>query len=302
MIVDLVSTTTADGVKLHAALHRAAALPTRHSGSISDLRAPGGLDVLLCLPGVGGNFYGTTMAEELTPLLTATGLDVLWVNTRGHDGIAVVHTRTGGIRQGAAFEIVDDCRHDITAWLDYLVGRGYRNPGLLGHSLGAIKSLYSQAFAPHASVRSILAISPPRLSCRAFQAGPDSSRFLQDLSTAQEHVQAGRPKQLIRARYPVPLIISAATYLDKYGPDERYNILEFVERIRCPHAFIYGGHELETGGIAFAGVPEALRDLAQRRFAAPVITVADADHMYTGRREPLARALLGWLADPKPAS
>jgi hypothetical protein len=260
------------------------------------------LDVLLCLPGVGGNFYGTTMAAELTPLLTAAGLDVLWINTRGHDSIAVVHTQRGGLRQGAAFETVDDCRHDVNAWLDFLLARGYRAPGLFGHSLGAIKALYSQAFAPHPAARSIVAVSPPRLSCQAFRAGENRARYEEDLATARQHVEAGRPQQLLQTRFPVPLIISAGSYLDKYGPEERYNILRFVERVACPHAFVYGERELATGGIAFAGVPQAIEALPRRTFPAPVFTVPGADHMYTGRWNALAGTVLRWLGDRQEAS
>lgn len=311
MIVDLVQTMTRDGVKLHGALHRAASTAAGKeqnssgnsaAGRPSTIDAPGGLDVLLCLPGVGGNFYGTTMAAELTPLLTAAGLDVLWINTRGHDSIAVVHTRRGGMRQGAAFETVDDCRHDVTAWLDFLLDRGYRAPGLFGHSLGAIKALYSQAFAPHPEARLIVAVSPPRLSCRAFRAGEDHSRYEEDLATAQQHVASGRPQQLIETRFPVPLIISAGSYVDKYGPEERYNILRFVPQVGCPHAFIYGGQELAAGNIAFTGVPEAIEALPRRRFPAPVFTVPDADHMYTGKWDALARVILHWLGDPRGGS
>jgi pimeloyl-ACP methyl ester carboxylesterase len=294
MLVDLVSTKTSDGLKLHGALHAA----RDGAKPIAD-----GPDVLVCLPGVGGNFYGTTMAEHLTPWLTAAGIDVLWINTRGHDSIAVIHRESGGgVRQGAAFEIVDDCRHDIAGWLDFVAERGYRSPTLLGHSLGAIKSLYSQAYAPRSEVHSVVAVSPPRLSCRAFRAGPDSGPFFEDLSTAQQHVEAGRARQLMQTRFPVPLIISAGTFVDKYGPEERYNILKFTSRLECPHVFIYGGRELEQGGIAFAGVPDELRGLPERRFQAPVLTVPDANHMYTGLHESLAREVLTWLGERRTES
>ena len=67
-----------------------------------------------------------------------------------------VHRRhgEGGRRQGAA-EIMDDCRHDLAAWLDWLRQRVGPHVGLLGHSLGAVKCLYASAhdagLAPPAS-------------------------------------------------------------------------------------------------------------------------------------------------------
>ncbi|MCO6458992.1 MAG: alpha/beta hydrolase [Pirellulaceae bacterium] len=292
MLVDLVQTVTADGVRLHGALHSATA--PRATG----LR----VDVLLGLSGVGSNFYGSSLAEDLTPKFLAAGLDVLWVNTRGHDHVAVVQTAAGPRRQGAAYETVDECRHDVAGWLDLLVDRGYLAPGIVGHSLGAIKALYSQAHAPHGALAALVALSPPRLSCRAFRAGEQGERFFEDLETARRHVEQGQPLQLFPARVPFPLIMGAAAYLDKYGPEERYNILKFAGRVACPHVFFYGGGELRDGGVAFAGLPEALESLTDRRYAARTVVIPDADHMYTSRRDALAERILAWLGERPEAS
>ena len=70
----------------------------------------------------------------------------------------------GGLRQGAAYEAVDDCRHDLTAWVDYLKRRAGSRIGLVGHSLGAVKCLYALAREPGLSVACVVALSPPRLS------------------------------------------------------------------------------------------------------------------------------------------
>jgi hypothetical protein len=308
MIVDLVKTVTADGVHLHGALHAhtasrpGGAPPATRGDAAAGTLGEAAVDVLLCVPGVGGNFYGSGLADELTPYLTESGLDVLWVNTRGHDSVSIAYSERGPRRQGAAYEIVDECRHDLTAWVDFLVERGYQSPAVLGHSLGAIKALYSQSFAPHPRLACLIAISPPRLSCRAFTEGPEGSRFFGDLDTARRHLEAGQPRVLFDTHVPFPMVMSAAAYVDKYGPAERYNILEFAGRVACPHLYVYGGRELEQGGIAFAGLPEALAGLAERRFRAPIHVVADADHMYTRHRRPLAEAVLAWLGDRRPAS
>ena len=73
------------------------------------------------------------------------GSAALVVNTRGHDGISSTNAPVGRRLQGAAYEIVDACCHDVAAWLAWLRERGYRRLGLLGHSLGAVKAIYSQA-------------------------------------------------------------------------------------------------------------------------------------------------------------
>ncbi len=284
MMVELVRTTTADQLRLDGAL---LAPPESSRPSIA-------LDGIICLAGVGGNFYGSTLLEEITPTLLQLGVPVLWVNTRGRDG---VHTASFGgrrRRQGSAYESVDECRLDVTAWVDFLVERGCRRVGLFGHSLGAIKSVYSQAYEPHSGVACIVAASPPRLSCACFREGPQSPVFLETLATAEQHVAAGNPDTLIEASFPFPLLITAAGFIDKYGPAERYNIVRFARLVRVPLLFVYGSEELASGGVAFAGVPEALAASgAGQQFA--FVNLPGADHMYTGARDALAREVAAWL-------
>lgn len=277
MIVELVKTRAADQLRLDGALHGA--------------RPADSPEAVLCLSGVGSNFYGSTVMEDVLPSLRALGATVLWANTRGHDGLFTASTNQGVLRFGAAMEEVDHCRLDVSAWCDFLAQRGHRRIVLLGHSLGAIKSLYSQAFQPHSAVARVIAASPPRLSYAHFCNGPRSAEFMDTIRTAERHVADGKPNTLIEVRFPFPLIISAGGYLDKYGPDERYNIEKFAGRVKVPVHFVYGEVELNQGGVAFAGVPESLAALpsAGQRFS--FTTVPDADHMYTGRRDALADAI-----------
>jgi alpha/beta superfamily hydrolase len=100
---------------------------------------------------------------------------------------------------------------------------------------------------------------------------------------------------LFTSKYPFPLLITASAYIDKYGPAERYNILNFVAALPCPALFVYGGKELTTGGIAFAGLPDILNSMAgtERR---SVAVIDGADHVYTATSERLASEVTKWLA------
>lgn len=93
---------------------------------------------------------------------------------------------------------------------------------------------------------------------------------------------------------PIPLVITAAGYVDKYGPEERFNILKFADRVTCPTFYTFGELELQTG-IAFVGLPEALADLPEGESSREIITLDGADHMYTGVRDVLGERLIAWL-------
>ena len=81
------------------------------------------------------------------------------------------------MRIGAAFETVDDCRHDIAAWLDWMRTNVGPDVMLLGHSLGAVKCLYAAAHDPQAA--------PVRL---IVQVEPITERFIRVIDTGTERL------------------------------------------------------------------------------------------------------------------
>ena len=285
MIVDLVKTTTSDGVRLDGALH----LPPHGIDQIV------GLDAVICLHGVSGNFYGSTLFERIAPSFLDLGIAVLWGNTRGHDGFNTAITTHQKRRQGAAYETVDECRLDIAAWSNFLIKLGYSRQAICGHSLGAIKGIYNQAHKPIDAVKLIVAASPPRLSYSAFNNAENSTEFFETTATANQYVKDGRPETLMDVKFPFPLLITAGGYLDKYGKQERYNILRFADKVSCPVLFTYGQRELECSGISFAGVPEALSQLPGARESFKIVTIPDADHSYFGKYELLSKEIVNWL-------
>jgi pimeloyl-ACP methyl ester carboxylesterase len=270
MLVDLVDAIAVDGVRLDGALHP----PAEGVSPIS------GIDAVIMLHGTGSNFYSSSLWSALIPKLRNWGVAVLAVNTRGHDGISAARQNQGRKLGGAAYEIFDECRHDVTAWAQFLAGRGYQRVALLGHSSGAVKAVYSLANEPPPNVACLLALSPPRLSYAHFAASPQASIFLDEYNQAKAHLEAGRSGALMEVRFPLPFVVTAAGYLDKYGPDERYNVLQFVDRVPCPALYTYGSIELDN--VAFRGMPDLLEAAAERGTNVRVAVVAGADHLYSG--------------------
>jgi pimeloyl-ACP methyl ester carboxylesterase len=283
MLVDLVQATTADGVRLDGALHEPEMPP------VLDL----GVDALVCLHGAGGNFYATAPFDGLGPWLSTLGLAALRANTRGHDGLSNLASGRGRRRFGAAYEIVDECRHDVLAWVEFLRARGYERVGLIGHSLGGVKAIYALANEPRPEVVRLVALSPPCLSHARFRQGPLAANYLETLARAEAAVAEGRPGTLLEVTFPIPLVISAGGYVDKYGPAERYNILRYLGRVGCPALVTFGALEL-LEGAAFRGLPEEIGALAA---GSPLETavIAGANHLYAGTYGALEERIEAWL-------
>jgi pimeloyl-ACP methyl ester carboxylesterase len=284
VLIDLVQTTTRDGVRLDGAFQ----------SSTTARSAPFPLDAVCLVHGTGSNFYGSTLFDSFAKRFLEVGCAVLRINTRGHDGISTAVTARGGRRLGAAYEVVDDCRHDLAAWTDWLRQRAGPRIGFVGHSLGAVKCLYALAHEPQMAVRCVVAISPPRLSYSWFCTSPEGPQFLESYALADRHVSSGQPATLLDVKLPLPFAITAAGFVEKYGPDERYNYLRFLAGVPCPTLLTLGSIEVENN-MAFRGAAEALAALGNRQGRLATEVVPGADHFYTGVRPDLIARLEAWV-------
>jgi pimeloyl-ACP methyl ester carboxylesterase len=215
---------TADNERLHGALFT----PERPS----DL-------ALLLVHGVAMNFYLPplfTFGQELT----ARGFHSFAINTRGHDWIS----RAGNLTKfgGSAYENLEDCLPDLDGALDYLKRHGYRRIILIGHSLGAIKSIIYQGTRQRPDVIGIVSCSAPRqfYSERvARQAG-----FRELIEKAEAMVAEGKGEELIPVGVgSTPGIFTARSHVNKYGRDDNNDCRPYAKRLGCPLLAIVGSGE-----------------------------------------------------------
>lgn len=283
MHVELVTARTSDDLSLHGMR----VLPP--ADTVADPQT-----AILLLHGVASNFYSGGLLSSMATSF-ARRASTYVINTRGHDSVYVTSRQGLPVRMGAAYERVSQCTLDVAAWVDVVRERGAERVILMGHSLGGIKTLYAASHEPQLRLDRIVAVSPPRLSFRAFQHGPQASLFMESYLEAQQAVRQGSPDQLVESRFPFPTLITAAGFLDKYGPDENYNWLNFAGRVPCPTLLTFGALELKHGGVAFAGLDQAAEHCHYESHRAECSIVEGADHFYTDRKPQLAQEIEAWL-------
>jgi len=279
MNVELVSVQTSDHVRL------AGALRTPDTSSATRL----GADAVIFHHGVGGNFYNPSFVDVIGTAFLAEGCAVLRVNNRGHD--LVYNSPTG--RLGAAFETVDDCGLDWNAWIDFCQELGYRRVALWGHSLGAVKTIYYLANERDTRVAWAVASSPPRLSFQARSAGAEGAPLVSDYERARALVDGGDGEELLPLSEQTGLVLGTArTFVDKYGPADRYDILTHLPNVRAPILVTVGSLEHQ---LSFRGHRTELPALAAKQPNLRFAMVDGADHQYTGVVDSLRDAALGFI-------
>jgi len=240
---------------------------------------------LLFVHGVAMNFY-------LPPLsvfgqeLTQRGFHSFVINTRGHDWIA----RAGNLTRfgGSAYENLEDCLADLDGALDYLQEQGYRRFVLIGHSLGAIKSIIYQGTRQRADIVGVVSCSAPRqfFSERvARQPG-----FREVIEKAEAMIAAGDSEELLSVGVgSTPGIFTARTHVNKYGRDDRNDCRPYAKQLGCPLLAIVGTEE-----------PKFFHDYAQEIVAAAAprgscALVEGANHFYNRHTPQIVVLIYQWL-------
>jgi pimeloyl-ACP methyl ester carboxylesterase len=287
MHVELISVKTSDGVSLEGALRVPDGKAARNGLPV---------DIVILHHGVGGSFYRPSFHDAIGDELLARGCAVLRVNNRGHD--LAYNAPPPHKRLGAAFETVADCRLDWKAWNDFAASRGYSKIGVWGHSLGAVKTIYTLANDHDPRVARAVASSPPRFSYSSFLARPDGDQFAAAVKDAQALVNAGKTDVIFPIEIPTSAIMTPRTYFDKYGAEERYDILKHLPNIKTPLLITIGGLEGREGQAdryAFGGLSDKVAKAVAGSNTKAFELIEGADHFYTGVTDKLWRAVERWL-------
>ena len=278
----LVSVTTSDRVRLDGFYMAAETEPNSK------------VDATVITHGLSGNFYTSRLLKHLAESFVRQGISTVLINTRGHDYLNLTVRSGRSVTLGAAYERIDECKYDINAWVDFLSDEGHRNVLLAGHSLGAIKSLYAQAHAPHPLVAAVCGLSATRLSYNAFLASSEGDRFSHWLKAARELVASHQADELMYVDFPFPTWMSAGAYLEKYRSGDFLNWLNFVHQVAVPTWIGFGELELNENPV-FVGLQDDLDRIANQLDNVSIETIPGADHFYSARFDVVESAIHRWL-------
>jgi pimeloyl-ACP methyl ester carboxylesterase len=233
--------------------------------------------------GNGGNFY-TGPCRFLPPHLTALGLACLSYNRRGHDTVSC-RTRAA---EGNAFQTTRQAIADNKHAGEFLAGRGFPGPVVIGHSNGGL--LAAAHVTRHPGTPALVLLSAHcggrEMLERASGLGLLGRGELPQLS-GQAHAlaTAGRADELML----MPgwwYVTTAASFVDM--EENLPRLLDLAPGIQCPVLFLVGEEEDRDLYPArqFAGEVTG---------AAEVAVIPGADHFYAGHEDEVDRIVACWM-------
>jgi len=245
----------------------------------------------IVLHGTGSNFTAPGILEGLAQLLASRGEAVLRLNTRGHDVLANLPTMSGSIPGGAALENLGEAHLDVAGAAAWLLDAGYERLSLLGHSLGGVKAITSQSDHPLAEVDEIVALSPPRL---CYEWLIKDGAFRHDFERARQLVDSGRGGEWVEMTSPIKLRMPAQGAVEKYGNDDRFDIVTHLPRVNAATLVFLDAKSLASSA-AHQGLDEALAEVARSHSALSVQRHPD-DIRYSGGEVAIANQVVAWRA------
>lgn len=282
MQADLIQANTSDGIILDGAFF----------ASKKPLPKDILIDGALLIHGSEGNFY-SQMNRTIAEAITAAGFPCVTFNTSAHE----VAWGVPGRMFGTAYEIIDRCRLDLKAMLDLMESKGIKRVALFGHSLGAVKVVYYKAIEQDPRVAALICCSPVRLSHNYFLRTEGAAEHQAILKTATELIAKSRPDALIEVKFPSPQMVSASSYVDKYGPEEKYYLTRHISSITCPILFTVGTKE--NAPHHRYCVEDVYSQVRERPYVR-IKWVEGGDHVYTDKLSELANDVAGYIASLKP--
>ena len=209
--MQLVVTQTADGLNLAGLLAEATTKDT----------------AIVHIHGMQGDFY-----DNMEPCFTGyaeNGISFLAGENRGSYVTKRFKTTDGtGKVIGGAYEIFEECVHDIKAWVDYAEAQGYRNIWLSSHSLGPAKAAYYMQQTDDRRIKGIIFLSPA-----------DNVGLVKDPIGAADHAvcypeakqlhDAGKGSQLLSHLLWGDKVLSADTYLNLFSDDSASNVFHYYD-------------------------------------------------------------------------
>jgi len=250
------------------------------------------------------NFYQEPFVNPLAEALTAAGVSLLTVNTRGHDAEAYVVGRSVGSQReswqiGSRRDIFGECVHDLTGWMALARNRGATRIVLSGHSAGAVKIAHHAVTTDDSAIAGLVILSPGDVLAR-YRRRADEVSLDEHLATARE-LTADDPAAMRPGRFlSAAAFLSIFDHLDQTGvfafSDPEVMAASYWPQVAAPSLVVFGGQDAGYVTPIEQNI-ELLEKLRRPGALLTIETIKAAGHYFADSEDRLARCVADWVAD-----
>lgn len=284
----IVTSTSTDGIK--------------YRGLLTEAINPKG--IIIHIHGMSGSPIQETYYQPMHEKYSEAGWSFLAVEHRGTGSITQFNTDKGVVNIGNAFEIFEDCIHDIQGWINFAKDLGYQRIWLQSHSLGPSKVAYYMKQVKSGVIEGLIWISPSDMVGLVHDpiGIKDHEKLLPE---ALELVKQGNPKQLLSNYLWESVILSAQSYLAFFGENAKDAIFNYgnpeliwdaVNSISVPVIAITGTKD--DGIAAVMDAHEAMKLLENQLVNSPVkktIVYENAEHSFEGFENKIVNDVINFI-------
>lgn len=182
---------------------------------------------ILHIHGMSGNFWENSFIKTMLVEYPKNNVSFLTVETRGSELQRWFSKADGTLRLvGNAHEIFEESEYDIKAWINFLIGKGYKKIHLQGHSLGCSKIAHYVTTNACPAVSNLLFISPADmlgLMLEPTMTGQRERLFAE----ARSLTEAGHGANLLSETFWGHAVMSADSFLNFFGEKAKTAIFNF---------------------------------------------------------------------------
>lgn len=244
------------------------------------------------------NHFIYTMAKEYPK----EGFAFMTASHRGRSYIAdILRKSTAGYQytqMGSAFDIFEDCVHDIDAWVELLIELGYKKIILHQHSTPQKILWYTYRKKPK-SVSVLILLSPADWVYLFEKYVPN---YQKNLELAEKMVKSGKGEELMPVNLWSNCPVSAKTFYNWGHKGSNFQVfnfshpekgLKYFSKIKMSMLAVLAEDDFAVGRPSQECLKILEENTTATKFATKVIK--DTTHSYLGKEDELAQTVLDWL-------
>lgn len=289
MRFNIVSATTSDSLSLKGLL-------TQPETNTSQL--------ILHIHGMAGDMYSNSYYNAMYNDYPSADWAFMCVQHRGTGTVTEVLKGEEVILQGNAYEVFEDCVHDIDAWVTKANQLGFKNIWLQSHSLGPSKVAYYMQQTQDPRVSGLIFISPSDMI--GLVHTPQAINTHKELlAEAEQLVKQGQGSKLLSKPLWENIILSASSYVSFFANKARCGVFNY-NQVRTDWDTV---NQLSLPVLAFAGTKDdgivpikdahlAMQQLEQELKHSPrvkTVVFQEAEHDFAGFAKQIVEEVLHFI-------